>query len=68
MLNNGYNIPVIGKHLDSHKSKHFFFNPVVDVRNTQPCEVVECNTILTLKNRLDEYLNTDPRLDIFMRE
>ena len=64
--NNGYKL--IGKPLGSYESKHFFFNRVVNVWNQLPREVVSCNTIHTFKNHLDKYFNTNPRLDLFMRE
>ena len=64
--NNGYKL--IGQPLGSFESKHFFFNRVVNVWNQLPCEVVNCNTIQTFKNRLDRYFATNPRLDLFMRE
>ena len=64
--NNGYKL--IGQPFVSFESKHFFFNRVVNVWNQLPREIVNCSTILTFKNRLDIYFNTNPRLDLFTRE
>ena len=62
--NNAFNIT--GKLLGSHESKLFFFNRVVNAWSNLPCEVVDCNAILTFNNSLDKYLNTNHGLNMFV--
>ena len=64
--NNGYKI--IGKRFHTHEAKHFFFNRVVNVWNSLPRNITECVTVATFKNRLDKYLASNPRLDMFTTE
>ena len=50
---NGWKIK--GKHFTSDTGKYFFTNRVIDHWNKLPARVVNSNTILTFKKRLDEY-------------
>ena len=56
--NNGFKI--IGKNFRSEESKHFFFNRIVNVWNSLPPQVVNCNTIESFKARLDKFLSSNP--------
>ena len=63
---NGHKIK--GKRFQSHEAKHFFFNRVVNVWNKLPSSVVNCDTVLTFKSRLDKFLASNPQLSMFTSE
>merc|ERR1711917_138856 len=63
---NGYKI--IGKRFQSNEAKYFFFNRVVNIWNKLPRSVVDCNTVITFKGRLDKYLASNPQLSAFVDE
>ena len=56
------NFKIAGKRFISNEAKHFFFNRVVNVWNSLPSSVVDCETVITFKNRLDKYLENNPQL------
>ena len=60
---NGFKI--IGKNFRSEESKHFFFNRIVNVWNSLPTQVVNCNTIERFKTGLDKFMTTNPNLEYF---
>ena len=57
-----HDFKVIGKRFTSIEAKHFFFNRVVNIWNSLPSIVVESNTIVTFKNRLDKYLESNDEI------
>ena len=56
------NFKIVGKRFSSNEAKHFFFNRVVNVWNSLPSSVVDSETVMTFKNRLDKYLENNPQL------
>ena len=64
--NNGYKI--IPKRFQSHEAKHFFFNRIVNIWNKLPSEVVNSNSIESLKNKVDKYLKDNPQQALFLSE
>ena len=61
---NGYKI--IGKSFNSHESKNYFFNRVVNLWNGLPREIIDCNTVETFKCRIDKFFVSNPRLTTFI--
>ena len=64
----GNGCKIIGKAFNSHESKNFFFNRVVNLWNGLPREVIDCNTVDSFKRRLDKHFATNPRLTAFVNE
>lgn len=60
---NGYKI--VGKRFRTNEAKYFFFNRVVNIWNGVPSAVIDCSTVETFKKRLDVYLASNPRLELF---
>ena len=60
---NGYKIA--SKRFASQEAKHFFFNRVVNAWNSLPASVVESESVVTFKNRLDEYLKSNSEIAYF---
>lgn len=54
-----HNLKISGKRFSSHEAKHFFFNRVVNVWNSLPCDVVDSTTVTAFKNRLDKYFESN---------
>ena len=64
----GNGCKIIGKSFNSHESKNFFFNRVVNLWNGLPRDVIDCSTVDSFKLRLDKYLASNPRLTAFVNE
>ena len=64
----GNGCKIIGKSFNSHESKNFFFNRVVNLWNGLPRNVIDCITVDSFKLRLDKYLASNPRLTAFVNE
>ena len=56
------NFKIVGKRFNSNEAKHFFFNRVVNIWNSLPSSIVDSETVMTFKNRLDKYLENNPQL------
>ena len=61
----GNGCKIVGKYFNSHESKNYFFNRVVNLWNGLPREVIDCNTVETFKHRIDKYFASNPRLVTF---
>ena len=59
------NFKIVGKRFTSNEAKHFFFNRVVNVWNSLPSSVADCETVCTFKNRLDKFLESNPQLSYY---
>ncbi len=60
---NGYMIP--STRLASQETKFFFFNRVVHAWNSLPASVVESESVVSFKNRLDKYLMSNSEIRFF---
>ena len=64
----GHGCKIIGKSFNSHESKNFFFNRVVNIWNGLPQNVVDCTTVDSFKSQIDKYLAANPQLYLFVNE
>ena len=64
----GNGCKIVVKSFNSHESKKFFFNRVVNLWNGLPRDVIDCYTVEAFKRRLDKYFTSNPQLTVFARD